>query len=274
MKIAPSIFQQRRLEEEERIMLRKALDGIPGASELLGDGQNKPIEPPVAFLVPDARRDRDAQTLLESNRVSAPAVQQTGMLLTCWSSNSVDTRGAPVAYTIWLGYDSSASCTCADFQRHGGACKHMRAALLRVRTCRDWALHHRLNEPIVYTPNIELPADKASATRLHAHANRYVVVGRQGASGATTNAQSARTAVSRAAYYVDEALRGGFLDDLDDGRIADLEADEEWGAGGEGIEPSEGGDEDCESSSGYEIDEVSEILPHLRWRLHFLSFCL
>lgn len=46
-------------------MLRKALDGIPGASELLGDGQNKPIEPPVAFLVPDARRDRDAQTLLE-----------------------------------------------------------------------------------------------------------------------------------------------------------------------------------------------------------------
>ncbi|KAG8755470.1 hypothetical protein FRC11_006006, partial [Ceratobasidium sp. 423] len=80
-KIAPSIFQQRRLEEE-RVMLRKALKGVQGASQLLENTQQKLIEPPIAFLEPDARRDSDAARILELNRLSVPIVQQAGIQLT------------------------------------------------------------------------------------------------------------------------------------------------------------------------------------------------
>ncbi|KAF8707390.1 hypothetical protein RHS03_04322, partial [Rhizoctonia solani] len=227
-KIAPSIFQQRRLEEEERIMLRKAFEGAPGASQLLDNTQQKPIEAPVAFLEPDARRDSDAARILKLNRLGAPTVQPTGIQLACWSLNTANASGTAVAYAIWLGYDSTASCSCADFRQRGGACKHIRAAIVQVRALREWALSNRLHEPIVYTPSIKLPADKASALRLRVHATRYVLSGRPGAVNTSENKQGPG-AVAWAAHYVNEALQGGLLGDLagvDEEGIVDSEDEE------------------------------------------------
>ncbi|KAG8727879.1 hypothetical protein FRC11_012270, partial [Ceratobasidium sp. 423] len=69
MKVAHSIFQRQRLEQEERDMLRRALEGVPGADALIGKGRAKPIEAPVAYLSPDTRRDNEAHLLLQHNRL-------------------------------------------------------------------------------------------------------------------------------------------------------------------------------------------------------------
>ncbi|KAG8729543.1 hypothetical protein FRC11_008513 [Ceratobasidium sp. 423] len=78
LKIAQSIFQKRRLEEEERKMLQKALEGVPGADALMRTGRNehRPIEAPVAYLIPDTRRDDEARLLMQQNRLSKPAIHE------------------------------------------------------------------------------------------------------------------------------------------------------------------------------------------------------
>ncbi|KAH7308877.1 hypothetical protein B0J17DRAFT_725145 [Rhizoctonia solani] len=197
-----------------------ALKGIPGMSQLIGKSQNWPIEAPVAYWESDARQDHKSRVLLKSNWLGDPVMQQTGIQLTCWLLNTADVYGALLAYSIWLGYDSSMSCSCADFQQHGRACKHMHAAIVHTCALQDWALSQQLNVPIVYMPYIELLADKASATWLHIYTNQYVLVDHQGAASSDTNKwgpagdSNPCTAVAQVAHCINEALQGGFLGDL------------------------------------------------------------
>ncbi|KAG8740946.1 hypothetical protein FRC11_015058, partial [Ceratobasidium sp. 423] len=245
LKVAQSIFQQRRLEEEERKMLRKALEGVPGADELIGKGQttHKPIEAPVAYLSPDTRRDEEARLLLQQKRLSRPAIHEKGIELTCWSVQSIDSNGVAIAYTIWLGFDRVALCTCPDFQHRGGACKHMRAALYQVQSLKSWVRHYNINDPIMHTPDIELPTSKAAA--IHAIATRHGSGSQNKAQEVTVCADLGGTssAFAQAARCVDEALRGGFLGDLDN--IDDSNGEGAFDSDDEGYEVegiSSGGD--------------------------------
>ncbi|KAG8707641.1 hypothetical protein FRC11_007287 [Ceratobasidium sp. 423] len=93
----------------------------------------------------------------------------------------------------------------------------MRAALHRVRHLKSWVRHHQLNDPIGYTPDIELPTNKAAA--IHAIATRYGSGSQNGPHEAAVFAdlgpEGATSPFVQAARCVNEALRGGFLGDLD-----------------------------------------------------------
>ncbi|CUA78041.1 hypothetical protein RSOLAG22IIIB_13012 [Rhizoctonia solani] len=242
LKVAQSIFLRRRLEEDERNMLRKALEGVPGVDALIGApgrATRKPIEAPVAYLSPDIRRDNEAFTLLQQRRLSRPVIHEKGMELTCCSLQSRDPSGAPVVYTVWLGFNAVAFCTCPDFQQRGGACKHMRAALIGVRDLKSWVQTHRINDPIIHTPNIELPANKSAAIR--------AITAQFGTCDQNTTQERAEnidsgpgkvdSAFERAARAVNEALEGGFLDESEN--IDELD---EAGVVGSDIEDYEEGD--------------------------------
>lgn len=172
VKIAPSIFQQRRIEEEEREMLRKALRDIPGGDAVMSGGVKvEPIRAPLAYVENDPGRETAAWWLVHSRRIGSPFIQDTGIQLTCVSaqvSGGPSDSNTPTYYTIWLGFDSTASCTCPDFQQRGGACKHMRAALHTTRQLKEWALQHpEQNHAILAAPDIVLPHDKATAIQWH-----------------------------------------------------------------------------------------------------------
>ncbi|KAH7337682.1 hypothetical protein B0J17DRAFT_629228 [Rhizoctonia solani] len=127
MKVAPSIFQQQKLEQEEQNMLQKALEGVPGLDVLIGRSQvtNKPIKAPVTYLSPNTQCNNEVHLLLQQNQLSSPGIHKKGIQLTCWSTQSTGQNGAPIGYNIWLGFNGIALCTCPDFQQWGGACKHM-----------------------------------------------------------------------------------------------------------------------------------------------------
>jgi hypothetical protein len=219
LKVAQSIFQQRRLKEEEREMIRNALQGVPGADELLGSqrAMHSPIETPVAYLCPDARRDKEANILLQHRRVSWLVIHEKGVELTCWSAKSKDAGGAPIAYIIWLGFDKVALCTCPNFRQQGGACKHMRAALRHVWDLKSWVHCNRVNDPIAYAPDVDIPANKAAA--VHKITTRYQASIQDRAYSGPMSAKSSlggESLLARAAHCVNEALQGGFLGDLDE----------------------------------------------------------
>ncbi|CCO35184.1 hypothetical protein BN14_09299 [Rhizoctonia solani AG-1 IB] len=227
-KVAQSIFQRRKLEEEERNMLRKALEGVPGVVSLLGNNANRAIEAPVAYLSPDKTRDNEAQLLLQQNRLSHPTIHGGGIQLTCWSTQSVDAQGAPIGYNIWLGFNGIALCICPDFQRRGGACKHMRAALLQVQAIKLWARQYQIDNPIVYAPEIELPVSKNAAIRMIAAQYRSdgrIAAHREAASVRSNAGEPAGDMFAQATRHVNEALQGDFLGSLNDVEGEECESD-------------------------------------------------
>ncbi|KAK0430582.1 hypothetical protein EV421DRAFT_1933778 [Armillaria borealis] len=112
-----------------------------------------------------ALEDRIVQTLtLEAAEAlileETQAVQRRiniAILFLCLSSSSALHEPNPTVYTIVISFNHTASCTCADFAFRGGACKHMRAALVYLDRVR------RLGHPIPPTP---LP-DSEAAARCH-----------------------------------------------------------------------------------------------------------
>jgi hypothetical protein len=63
----------------------------------------------------------------------------------------------PIIYNIHLAYSGLASCTCPDFLRNGGPCKHLRSALSMLDGHRT--VHHK-NIPPLTLPGSERDARK------------------------------------------------------------------------------------------------------------------
>lgn len=142
--ILPSVFQARALERQENIRLTAMVQELPGGVELvkqLGIGKNglrrvrqscRTI--PYAILTPDPSRDAGAADLVAERQISAPEyIEHTHSFeFDCFSSLATESDKVPTQYKIHIGVDGSAACSCPDFLRHGIACKHIRAALLRL----------------------------------------------------------------------------------------------------------------------------------------------
>ncbi|KAG8763646.1 hypothetical protein FRC12_008470 [Ceratobasidium sp. 428] len=166
IKVADVIFQQRRLRSNEKAKLTEALASVPGASNVVAKLLGQAEQVRVAYLEPDTRRDEEARYLMENKYVRLVGQNDIGVALTCYSFRGYDDDGTWTQYDISLNYDSTASCTCPDFQNRGGACKHMRAGLLLVEWARHWALANNQPHEHVIQP-INLPSNQASALRLH-----------------------------------------------------------------------------------------------------------
>ncbi|KAK7018770.1 hypothetical protein VNI00_018232 [Paramarasmius palmivorus] len=140
-KILPAIFCQRKMEREDRewwdSVARRRFQGGEKLVQARKTGTKqkslKSPSSPLAYLVPDPERDTAAHRLLQHHQLSTPEISSKGTSLTftCYSSLSVAHEEQATQYQICLRFDGMASCTCPDWTSRGGACKHLRAALIR-----------------------------------------------------------------------------------------------------------------------------------------------
>jgi len=161
-KIFPSKFEQQLAKQNYKSIWESQIDAILGGKALL---QQKlathagPITPTIAYLCPDESRDAAAVQLLGNNQIEMPSLEPSGLVFVCHSSLALDFEKNPVSYKVKLRLDQLASCKCQDFVTHGGACKHIRAALLRL---------HNLRSQVFDLPNIQLPSSADDARILQA----------------------------------------------------------------------------------------------------------
>jgi hypothetical protein len=179
--ILPSIFQERRLYREQRERLAAQIRRLPGRQSLLQQqisGQRTPAIPSIAYMTPDQERHQRAATIIDQRQISAPTLlaDKSGLVFTCYSSEALEVDSNPVQYTITILFSGVATCKCLDFRKHGGACKHLRAALIVLDSLRSrmnipaipipqsWAEAHALeNEMSILPEPSELPTQKAAA---------------------------------------------------------------------------------------------------------------
>ena len=161
-KIFPSIFEQRLAERNDMSIWESQMGSIPGGDTLLKQKlttRSRPIMPIIAYLCPDDSRDAAAAQLLGNNQIEIPSLDPLGLTFICHSSLALDFEKNPVSYKVKLGLDQSASCECQDFVMRGGACKHLRAALLRLSDLQSRGLN---------LPSIQLPSSADDARILQA----------------------------------------------------------------------------------------------------------
>jgi hypothetical protein len=150
-KVLPAIFEQRKMEQFENQRWEAQMRNLPGGEALLSQrNTRKAIIVPVAYLVPDDARDRAAAQILENKQIAVPEVIGGSLIFDCYSSLAVPSEENPIIYRVSLSLDGSAACSCADFTKRGGACKHIRSALLRLQSL-------RLTHPHLGLPEIALP---------------------------------------------------------------------------------------------------------------------
>ncbi|KAJ6610917.1 hypothetical protein B0H10DRAFT_2224618 [Mycena sp. CBHHK59/15] len=130
--ILPSIFQEHRLYCEQALRIAAQVRRLPGGENLLKtQSSGRHIIPKIAYLLPDVQRDESARDLLTAGQIGVPAFvpDPNTLIFTCYSSQALEIERAPIQYTISVGFDGVVTCTCPDFEKHGGACKHIRGAL-------------------------------------------------------------------------------------------------------------------------------------------------
>lgn len=137
----PSIFKQRQLEDREAARRQRQYLRLAGGKELVQRqtvSRPRPKLEPIAYYIPDERRDAAAALLVEHRQISIPALRpdHSALDFNCYSALASEHDPSPVLYAVSLGFHGEASCSCPDFKNHGGFCKHLRAALLRINQLR------------------------------------------------------------------------------------------------------------------------------------------
>lgn len=170
-KITPAIFSQRRAEAEELHILEERWRRLPGGQEIVekkrtqarllrerGRKQNDSVGTPALFyLMSDKARDEAAADILAQKQISSPEFipNESSYLFTCYSTQALEVNDLPTVYGIELRLSGKATCNCLDFMNRGGACKHLRAALLQLDHLRKTRLP---TLPLVYVPRDESDA--------------------------------------------------------------------------------------------------------------------
>lgn len=137
LRILPAIFQQRALDRHHRKLNEDRILQLPGGQALI-DKRHGHINDtiPVAFLAPDARRNAEALALFNHRQLSMPREDTNGVYFKCMSSTACVVDPHSVIYNVHLHIAGLASCSCPDFAKRGGACKHIRAALMVLDSLR------------------------------------------------------------------------------------------------------------------------------------------
>jgi hypothetical protein len=185
-------------------------------------------------------------------KLVCPSFTKPPTVFTCLSSEALDIESAPVIdgcrltdgildkYTVSLCFDGVTTCICADIEKHGGACKHIRGFLLLLDRLRAGGI----NFPVISIPT----------TLTEAHALQTKTVIRRAEQPATLGPRP----TVQAAAAVADLLRE------DDFPVAVATDDENESEGL--VEEEEGSDVDTDASSdlGDEADEADDLKEHER----------
>ncbi|KIJ38649.1 hypothetical protein M422DRAFT_258767 [Sphaerobolus stellatus SS14] len=139
MKVLPSIFEQRCYEQQEESRFNDKIRNLPGGGRLI-NAANSPTSSsmvPVAYFCPDECRDAAAQALVQHKQIGVPEHLPEGLIFICFSAFATEYEAEAQSYRIWLGYNGVTACSCPGFEHRMVACKHMRAALLKVESLRQ-----------------------------------------------------------------------------------------------------------------------------------------
>ena len=86
--------------------------------------------------MPDTSRDAAALQLLQNNQISVPGFDAGTFSFVCYSSHATEFDANPQKYEVEIRTNGTASCSDPDFSKNGGACKHIRAGLLKIAELR------------------------------------------------------------------------------------------------------------------------------------------
>ncbi|KAJ7883427.1 hypothetical protein B0H14DRAFT_2339555, partial [Mycena olivaceomarginata] len=225
----PSIFQERRLYQEQEQCIATQVSLLPGGANLLRNRSMGKQIPKIAYLQPDALRDQRAaagQVVSPgSHQQSSPVFRPRPWILSLHPSSIL---------TVSLCFDGVTTCICADIEKHGGACKPIRGSLLLLDRLR--------------TGGISFTVIPIPTTLTEAHALQTKTAIKRAEQPATLGLRP----TVQAAAAVADLLRE------DDFPVA-AAADDENESEGE-VEEEEGSDVDTDASSdsGDEADDLKE----------------
>ncbi|EIM79023.1 uncharacterized protein STEHIDRAFT_164089 [Stereum hirsutum FP-91666 SS1] len=194
-KVFPSIFEERKMAHQLKIAWETRIRQA-GGGHLLGARRTTLERPTIAHLEPDERRDSDAQALLEKRQVSTPVLDLETKTITfqCYSAAALSVDTEPVTYTIIIELTGAARCDCEDFRRRGGACKHLRAALLQLSALKQ------AGKNVPAAPSIPKTVDEARILEASLFANALASSG---------DLAGTTSPIKRAVESVDDILREG-----------------------------------------------------------------
>ncbi|KAK6988371.1 hypothetical protein R3P38DRAFT_3228945 [Favolaschia claudopus] len=160
--ILPSIFKERSLITEQASRIAALVRLLPGGAALLDKPnqiQTVTAVPKVACLISDPVRDERAREMVVNRQIGQPTSLpgNLGLVLEAYSSRALAVDTNATTYTIRLGFNGVVTCTCEDFKKQGGACKHIRGALMIVANLRWRGIH---------IPYIPIPPSFADAQAL------------------------------------------------------------------------------------------------------------
>ncbi|KAF7985164.1 hypothetical protein HWV62_7760 [Athelia sp. TMB] len=139
--ILPAIFAQRSVEKAEKIRIDELIRSIPGGAAVLAqrDSAVAAALSLYCYLTPDTHRDGKASIIMQDHQLSSPTEdnKQTGFFFVCYSSLAIDEDSNSQQYNLWLGLSGQVFCECKDFNQRGGACKHIRAAVITTNQLRS-----------------------------------------------------------------------------------------------------------------------------------------
>ncbi|KAJ7610601.1 hypothetical protein DFH06DRAFT_1016591 [Mycena polygramma] len=223
--ILPSIFQERRLYRDQELRIAEQVRRLPGGASLLQNRQKGRVIPKIAYLLPDSERTARAHAMLSAGQIGVPTFSQVdnSFVFVCYSSEALEIEAEPVKYAISVGIDGVVTCDCLDFKKHGGACKHIRGALLLLENLRGRGI------PI---PSIPIPTSLVDA---HALQTKTAIGRAEKAPASEANERPTIRAAAAVADLLREDTAGpldpdsddedGLQSDLEDGRNFDVDTD-------------------------------------------------
>ncbi|KAI0764479.1 hypothetical protein BC629DRAFT_1737852 [Irpex lacteus] len=132
--------ERRKTEEKPTIALSTSRESDLKSRKvdlaLLGNPPASPV--PLAYWTDDEARNTGAANLIANKQIGIPDfnLESGTYTFACYSSLTVERDSNPTVYSITFSPADGVACTCQDFGHRGGACKHIRAALVLTEILR------------------------------------------------------------------------------------------------------------------------------------------
>ena len=124
----------------------------------------------LAWWEPDVGWDHKAQTIVQLRQLTISRGKDSNTYeATCSSSKGNILDPSHSRYHLYISYLGLSSCNCPDFSAHGGACKHLRALHICIKSWINLGQEHAFKYPTSYDEACQLQChqDSLQTTSLH-----------------------------------------------------------------------------------------------------------